>query len=211
MDTRNIHSRHLRQTRHHLNEELLTGYGKPQWIYAIHFFSHLLSPKTIQEAKTRYRITNRDTLAQHLAVHTNGQPTPLDATNNHQRGPSPPSPTKISTSPTLDPTITLNHHQAPTAPNNPSSTDSQPPTPPMEAINHHHPTAPTTNSTTNSPYPPSAPPAPHGQQQIKQQKHNNQNKHNTQTTNNNNKHNNKHKTTTNKTTRTLKNKQHKHM
>ena len=30
-----------------LNEKLLTGYGKPQWIYAIHFFSHLLSPRTI--------------------------------------------------------------------------------------------------------------------------------------------------------------------
>jgi hypothetical protein len=46
-----------------LNEELLTGYGKPQWIYAIHFFSHLLSQRTIRETKVRYHISNKDTLA----------------------------------------------------------------------------------------------------------------------------------------------------
>jgi hypothetical protein len=34
-----------------LNEESLTGHGKTQWIYAIHFFSHFLSQRTIQEIK----------------------------------------------------------------------------------------------------------------------------------------------------------------
>ena len=30
-----------------LNEELFTGYGKPQWIYTLKFFAHMLSPRTI--------------------------------------------------------------------------------------------------------------------------------------------------------------------
>ena len=42
-----------------LNEELFTGYGKPQWIYTLRFFSHTLSPCTIQDATTRYKILPR--------------------------------------------------------------------------------------------------------------------------------------------------------
>ena len=64
-----------------INEELLTGYGKPQWIYAIHFFLHLLSHKTIQEATARYSITNKDTMAPQLAAHISSQTTLQYATN----------------------------------------------------------------------------------------------------------------------------------
>ena len=50
-----------------LNAELLTGYGKPQWVYTINFFSHLLSERTIQEATARYSITDADQLDPHLS------------------------------------------------------------------------------------------------------------------------------------------------
>jgi hypothetical protein len=45
-----------------LNEELFTGYGKPQWIYTLKFFSHILSPRTLQDATIRYNILSTDQL-----------------------------------------------------------------------------------------------------------------------------------------------------
>ena len=50
-----------------LNEELFTGYGKPQWIYTLKFFAHILSPRTIQDAIQRYSILPTDQLAPCLA------------------------------------------------------------------------------------------------------------------------------------------------
>jgi hypothetical protein len=50
-----------------LNEELFTGYGKPQWIYTLMFFSHILSPRTIRDATVRYTILPTDHLAPCLA------------------------------------------------------------------------------------------------------------------------------------------------
>ena len=75
-----------------LNEELLTGYGKPQWIYAIHFFPHLLSHHTIQEAKARYHITNQDTLAPQFAQYIT-QPSSSTA-QDPQLHPTPEEPTR---------------------------------------------------------------------------------------------------------------------
>jgi hypothetical protein len=61
----------------YLNEELFTGYGKPQWIYTLKFFAHLLSPNTIKEAIKRYNILPSDQLAPCLAsLITNQQPPP---------------------------------------------------------------------------------------------------------------------------------------
>jgi hypothetical protein len=142
-----------------INEELLTGYGKPQWIYAIHFFSHLLSHKTIQEATARYSITNMDTMAPQLAAHISSQPTLQYATTNHHRGPSTPSPIQIPTPPTSDLTMAT-HPPAPAAINNPPTTHPQPqppsssstlaPTIPSPELIHQAPTASHNTSITNS-------------------------------------------------------------
>ena len=62
----------------YLNEELFTGYGKPQWVCTIKFFAHLLSPNTIQEAIKRYNILPSDQLDPCLAsLTTNQQPPPM--------------------------------------------------------------------------------------------------------------------------------------
>jgi hypothetical protein len=87
-----------------LNAELLTGYGKPQWVYAIHFFSHLLSARTIEEATARYNITDADQLDPHLSSFITAN-SPLQPTQAaHPCGlPQPPSP-NTSTISAPDPT-----------------------------------------------------------------------------------------------------------
>jgi hypothetical protein len=97
-----------------LNEELLTGYGKPQWIYAIHFFPHILSQHTIQEAKARYHITNQDTLAPQFAQHITQ---PSSTAQDPQPHPAPDEPTKepISTLAQQLPTTANNTPTPPTS------------------------------------------------------------------------------------------------
>ena len=50
-----------------LNEELFAGYGNPQRIYTLKIFTRMLSPRTIQDAITRYSILPTDQLAPCLA------------------------------------------------------------------------------------------------------------------------------------------------
>jgi hypothetical protein len=69
----------------YLNEELFTGYGKPQWVYTIKFFAHLLSPNTIREAIKRYNILPSDQLDPCLAsLITTQQPPPLPQSSTAQ-------------------------------------------------------------------------------------------------------------------------------
>jgi hypothetical protein len=86
----------------YLNEELFTGYGKPQWIYTLKFFRHLLSPCTIKGATLRYNILPTDQLAPCFTIlePTSQQPTSLPATTNPTQSTqlSSPSPT-FSTQP----------------------------------------------------------------------------------------------------------------
>ena len=164
-----------------LNEELLTGYGKPQWIYAIHFFSHLLSQRTIRETKVRYHISNKDTLAPQFAAYITTQPSTTGISNQHHRDPRFPSDPANST---MDPTSASNKQQDTTVPITPSSTAPDAPMPPTANIIHqpleqtttvtinnistNHPTAPSgplsnsaqqpTNLITDNATPPLAPP-----------------------------------------------------
>ena len=101
-----------------LNEELFTGYGKPQWIYTLRFFANILSPRTIQDAITRYHILPTDQLAPCLAnqpnqpvlsppqPHMPATPTP-NKTQAHESAPplDDPSPTS-TTSPEIADTTT---------------------------------------------------------------------------------------------------------
>ena len=101
-----------------LNEELFTGYGKPQWIYTLRFFANILSPRTIQDAITRYHILPTDQLAPCLAnqpnqpvlsppqPHMPATPTP-NRTQAHESAPpmDDPSPTS-TTSPEIADTTT---------------------------------------------------------------------------------------------------------
>ena len=115
-----------------LNEELLTEYGKPQWVYTIHFFSHQLSTQTIREATKRYNITKEDRLALHLAalMRQTSPPTPISPTplnNPHQ------SPTHQPTNPITPHTTTLITSPAPhrtqQSPTRPLCTSTTPPQP----------------------------------------------------------------------------------
>ena len=93
-----------------LNEELFTGYGKPQWIYTLRFFAHTLSPRTIQDAITRYNILPTDRLAPCLATQSDlspSQPPPHSPTlapnMADAHGPAPPT-TNGSHCPRVNPT-----------------------------------------------------------------------------------------------------------
>ena len=106
-------------------------------------FYHLLSPRTIQEATARYRITNKDTLAPQFASYITGQPALPHISNNQHWDPRrPPSITASATS-NLNPTITPNHHQDPTIPTTPAETNSKTPTPPSASPSCHHIASPT--------------------------------------------------------------------
>ena len=153
------HSRHLCQKDILLNEKLLTGYGKPQWIYAIHFFPHLLSHHTIKEAKARYHITNQDTLAPQFAQYITQQSSATD------QDPQPhPAPDESTREPISTPTqqLSTTAHNTPTPPPAPDAPilpaahtnqhrQRQPTNKPTSTIPNNPPTAPTSTSIPQQP------------------------------------------------------------
>ena len=95
-----------------LKEELFLGYGKPQWIYTLRFFAHILSPRTIQDAIARYHILPTDQLA------------PCFANQPNQPALPPPQPHMPATN--LTPNMAKAHESAPPM-DDPSPTPTTPP------------------------------------------------------------------------------------
>ena len=141
-----------------LHEELLTGYGKPQWIYAIYFFSHLLSPRTIQEATVRYRITNKDTLAPQFAAHITSPPTHSHIPRSQRQDSRLPLAEPAPPTSTLDLTTMPIHHQDLRIPTTPSERNLKNPPSPTAPTSCHYVASPTDAQDSNmTPLAPTAP------------------------------------------------------